>query len=45
MSRLRACALVVMRRLAETPIRDKNFSLYGAVHELEAKLIGQALEK
>lgn len=42
--RLRVCALVVMRRLAETPIHDKNFSLYGAVHEFEAKLIGQALE-
>lgn len=41
--RLRAGAHVVMRRLAETPIHDKNFSLYGAVHEFEAKLIGQAL--
>jgi tetratricopeptide (TPR) repeat protein len=43
-TRLRACARVVMRRLAETPIDEKNFSLYGAVHEFEAKLIGQALE-
>ena len=44
-ARLRACALVVMRRLSGTPIHDKNFSLYGAVHELEAKLIAQALEE
>lgn len=43
-ARLRACALRVMRRLAETPIHDKNFSIYGAVHEFEAKLIAQALE-
>lgn len=44
-ARLRACARVVMRRLSDTPIHEKNFSLYGAVHELEAKLIGQALEE
>jgi hypothetical protein len=43
-TRLRACAHVALRRLAETPIHEKNFSLYGAVHEFEAKLIGQALE-
>ncbi len=41
---LLACARVVMRRLSDTPIHDKNFSLYGAVHEFEARLIGQALE-
>jgi tetratricopeptide (TPR) repeat protein len=43
--RLRACARVVMRRLSETPIHDKNFSLYGAVQELEGKLIEQALDE
>ena len=43
-ARLRECALRVMRRLGKTPIHEKNFSLYGAVHEFEAKLIGQALE-
>ena len=43
-ARLRACARLVMRRLAETPIHEKNFSLYGAMHEYEAKLIEQALE-
>jgi tetratricopeptide (TPR) repeat protein len=44
-ARLRACALVVMRRLFDPVIHEKNFTLYGAVHELEAKLIGQALDE
>jgi tetratricopeptide (TPR) repeat protein len=43
--RLLACARVVMRRLGETSIHEKNFSLYGAVNEFEAKLIGQALDE
>jgi tetratricopeptide (TPR) repeat protein len=43
--RLRAGARVVIRRLSDTPIHDKNFSLYGAVNEFEAKLIGQALDQ
>jgi tetratricopeptide (TPR) repeat protein len=43
-ARLKVCARVVMRRLGETPIHEKNFSLYGAVHEFEARLISQALE-
>jgi DNA-binding NtrC family response regulator len=43
-ARLRACSRVVMRRLASIQIADKNFTLFGAVHELEAKLIGKALE-
>lgn len=43
--RLLECARVVMRRLSDPTIHEKNFSLYGAVHELEAKLIGQALEE
>jgi DNA-binding NtrC family response regulator len=42
--RLIACARVVMRRLAETPIHEKNFTLYGAMHEYEARLIERALE-
>ncbi len=33
-----------MRRLSETPFHEKNFSLYGAVHEYEAELIEKALE-
>jgi len=42
--RLLACARVVMRRLTEPPLTDKNFSFYGAVHEFEARIIGQALD-
>lgn len=44
-ARLRASARLVMRRLGETPIHDNNFSLYGSVHEYEAKLIGRAFEE
>ena len=43
--RLRACSQAVMQRLAGVRIHDKNFSFYGAIHELEAKLIEQALEE
>jgi tetratricopeptide (TPR) repeat protein len=42
--RLRACALLVVRRLSGMELQDKNFSLHGAVHGLEARLIEQALE-
>lgn len=42
-ARLRACSRVVMRRQAGVRIHDKNFSFYSAIHELEAKLIEQAL--
>jgi tetratricopeptide (TPR) repeat protein len=42
--RLLACAQVVIKRLSGMQLHDKNFSFYGAVHELEAKLIEQALE-
>ena len=44
-ARLRACARVVMRRLSGMRLNDKNFTLNGAVNELEAKFIEQALEK
>jgi tetratricopeptide (TPR) repeat protein len=43
-ARLRACARLVVRRLSGVQLHDKNFSFYGAVHELEARLIEQALE-
>ena len=43
--RLLACARVVVRRLSGMRLHDKNFSFYGAVHELEAMLIEQALEE
>jgi tetratricopeptide (TPR) repeat protein len=42
--RLLACSLIVMRRLSDPIINEKSFSLYGALQDLEAKLIGQALE-
>src|SRR5829696_113462 len=44
-ARLRACAPVVMRRMAGARIGDKNFTLFGAVHELEARLISRALDE
>jgi tetratricopeptide (TPR) repeat protein len=44
-ARLKSCALIVMRRLSGPVIHEKSFTLYGAVQEFEAKLIGQALEK
>jgi tetratricopeptide (TPR) repeat protein len=44
LDRLRACALIVMRRLSDPTIHEKNFSLYGSLQDLEAKLIGQALD-
>jgi tetratricopeptide (TPR) repeat protein len=42
--RLRACAVIVIRRLSGMQIQDPNFTFYGAIHELEARLIEQALE-
>ena len=42
--RLLACAMSVIKRLSGMQLHDKNFSFYGAVHELEARLIEQALE-
>jgi hypothetical protein len=44
-ARLRACARIVMRRMAGTPLSSRNFSLFSVVNELEARLIGQALEE
>jgi len=44
-ARLRGCARVALRRLSGMQLHEKNFSFYGAVHELEAKLIEQALEE
>jgi tetratricopeptide (TPR) repeat protein len=43
--RLRACARIVMRRMAGVPLGGSNFSFFSAVEELEARLIGQALEE
>jgi tetratricopeptide (TPR) repeat protein len=43
-ARLRACARIVIKRFAGMQLHDKRFSFYGAVHELEARLIELALE-
>jgi tetratricopeptide (TPR) repeat protein len=43
--RLRACARIVMRRLAGIQRDDKNFTFFNAVHEFEEKLIEWALEE
>jgi transcriptional regulator with GAF, ATPase, and Fis domain len=45
LARLRACARVVMRRLAGPEVAHEGFNMYEAVHDFEAKLIGQALEE
>jgi tetratricopeptide (TPR) repeat protein len=42
--RLRACALIVVKRFSGMQLHDPSFSFYGAVRELEARLIEQALE-
>jgi tetratricopeptide (TPR) repeat protein len=44
-ARLRACSRVVMKRLTTVQFADRNFTLHGAVHEFEAKLIERALEE
>lgn len=43
-ARLRACARIVIKRLSGMRVHDKNFTLDGAVQELEARLIEQALK-
>ncbi len=43
-ARLRACARIAVKRLSGMQLSDKNFTLYGAVQELEARLIEQALK-
>ncbi len=42
--RLLACAQIVIKRLSGMQLHNKNFTLHGAVLELEARLIEQALE-
>ena len=36
--------MIVIKRLSGMQLHDKKFSFYSAVHELEARLIEQALE-
>ncbi|HZI17020.1 MAG TPA: helix-turn-helix domain-containing protein [Pyrinomonadaceae bacterium] len=43
--RLRACARVAMKRLAVVQLGDENFTLPGAVHQFEAKLVERALDE
>jgi tetratricopeptide (TPR) repeat protein len=43
--RLRACARIVMRRMAGIRPDDKNFTFFSAVQEFEEKLIEWALEE
>ncbi len=45
LARLRACARLVMRRLAGPEIGREGFNMYEVVHDFEARLIGQALEE
>ena len=45
LARLRACARVVMRRLAGPEIGSEGFNMYEVVHDFEARLIEQALEE
>jgi tetratricopeptide (TPR) repeat protein len=42
--RLLACARIVIKRLSGMQIHDRNFTFYGAVQELEARLIEEALD-
>jgi tetratricopeptide (TPR) repeat protein len=44
-ARLRACSLIVMGRLSDPAVREESFSLYGAVQDFEARLIGRALDE
>jgi tetratricopeptide (TPR) repeat protein len=44
MARLQSCALKVIQRLSGMQLHEKNFTFYGAVQELEARLIKEALE-
>jgi tetratricopeptide (TPR) repeat protein len=45
LTRLRACARIVMRRLTGARLHDEGFTLHGAVHDFEAKFIEQALRE
>jgi tetratricopeptide (TPR) repeat protein len=44
-ARLRACALIVMKRLAGVPLGEKGFTLFKAVQEFEERIIEKALER
>lgn len=44
-ARLRACARLAIKRIGGVRLRGRNFSLHGAVHDLEARFIERALEE
>ncbi len=44
-ARLRASARIIVKRMAGVRLSDRNFSLHGAVHDLEARFITQALDE
>ncbi|HYN85360.1 MAG TPA: helix-turn-helix domain-containing protein [Pyrinomonadaceae bacterium] len=44
-ARLRDCARLIIRRVAGLRLNDRNFSLHGAVHDLEARYIARALDE
>lgn len=45
LARLRACARLVMSRLAGPEVGREGFNMYEAVHDFEGRLIEQALEE
>ena len=45
LARLRACARVVMRRLAGPEVGREGLNMYEAVHDFESRLIERALEE
>lgn len=44
-ARLRACSRLIIKRLSGSKLRDRQFSLHGAIHDLEARFIAQALDE
>jgi tetratricopeptide (TPR) repeat protein len=44
-ARLRSCARLIARRIKGLGLRERNFSLHGAIHDLEARFIEQALDE
>jgi tetratricopeptide (TPR) repeat protein len=43
--RLRACAGIIIGRIAGFHLHDRNFSLIGTIHDIEARYIEKALEE
>jgi DNA-binding protein Fis len=44
-ARMRACARIVMRRLAGPEVGSEGFNMYEVVHDFESRLIERALEE